>query len=51
MARNKNIFIAVCCSTSGLLAMGAQPTSGQQSDTGQLQEIVITAEDVSSLAD
>ena len=44
MARNKNIFVAVCCSTPGLLALGAQPASGQQSDTGQLQEIVITAE-------
>ena len=46
MAQNKNILLTVCCSTSGLLATWAQPASAQQanSDTGQLQEIVITAE-------
>ena len=46
MAQNKNILLAVCCSTSSLLAAWAQPASAQQanSDTGQLQEIVITAE-------
>jgi outer membrane receptor protein involved in Fe transport len=44
MAQNKYIFMAVCCSTSGLLTTWAQPASGQQSETGQLQEIVITAE-------
>ncbi len=46
MAQNKSILIAVCCSTSSLLAIGIQPASAQQadSDTGGLQEIVITAE-------
>jgi iron complex outermembrane recepter protein len=46
VAHNKNVLIAVCCSTSGFLAMGTQPASAQQadSDTGRLQEIVITAE-------
>src|SRR3984885_6033303 len=44
MAQNKYIFMAVCCSTSGLLTTWAQPASGQQSETGQLEEIVITAE-------
>jgi iron complex outermembrane recepter protein len=46
MVHNKNILVAVCCSTSGLLATLAQPVSAQQtdSDTGHLQEIVITAE-------
>jgi iron complex outermembrane recepter protein len=46
VAHNKNILIAACCSTSGLLATLAQPALAQQtdSDTGRLQEIVITAE-------
>ena len=46
MAHNKNILVAVYCSTSGLLATLAQPVLAQQadSDTGRLQEIVITAE-------
>jgi iron complex outermembrane recepter protein len=46
MAQNKNILLAVYCSTSSLLATWAQPASAQQAntDTGQLQEIVITAE-------
>src|SRR6202041_4143050 len=43
---NRNILVAVYCSTSGLLATWAQPALAQQadSDTGRLQEIVITAE-------
>jgi iron complex outermembrane receptor protein len=46
MAQNKTILLAACCSTSGLLALWAQPAAAQQanSDTGQLQVIVITAE-------
>jgi outer membrane receptor protein involved in Fe transport len=46
VAHNKNILVAVYCSTSGLLATLAQPVVAQQadSDTGRLQEIVITAE-------
>ncbi len=46
MVKNKNRFIAVCCSTSSFLVIWAQPASAQQShsDTSQLQEIVVTAE-------